>query len=147
MQETLRHIRQIGQQTRLRVTQGVKPQFPQLRRRIVNAGITHQHGHVLDGTLAFRVQRPQVAKRLDLVWQRPSRFVLVNGVVVTIAVEGRVQVDQVYTTEAHVFLHHGQAVAVVEPVHAKHPRKKARKALSFLRRLYFQHASAKYSSV
>ena len=69
LQETLRHIRQIGQQTRLRVTQGVKPQFPQLRRRIVNAGITHQHGHVLDGTLAFRVHRSQNAS----IWSGSAR--------------------------------------------------------------------------
>ena len=96
-----------------------------------------------DCPLPLRVQFPHIAERFDLIWQGPSSFVLVYGVVLAVGVKGRVQVNQVHRLERPV-LHDGEAIAVVEPIHAvtdTADRMKAEKGSETLRTLYLKQAS------
>ncbi|MCS1417850.1 MAG: hypothetical protein M2R46_05606 [Verrucomicrobia subdivision 3 bacterium] len=134
-QEPLRHIREISRQPRVRPAQGLHPKPPKLCGVIINAGFPHEHRQLLDGVNPLTVQRPLIAKGLDLFRQRTTGLVFIDSVVGPIRVEGRVEVNQVRAARTQFILHNSQAIVVIkliDPAHARDLRMKQAKAVPLL---------------
>ena len=74
----------------------------------------------LDDAHFLVIQEPGVGVGFDLVGQGAARMVFVDAVVIALGIEWRVEIDEVDALRLHLLAHDGQAVAVVEGVHA-HP--------------------------
>lgn len=112
VQQPLYHVGEIGQETRLGIAERVHPQPPELYHVVLYAVFPHKHGHSPERALPAFIQRPQVTERLYLVRQGSARLVLVNGVVLPVGIERRVQVDEINGTRLHA-LHDSQVIPEV----------------------------------
>ena len=97
------------------VAQSVCPSAQNIDDDLRNALLIGEFWQVLKSALRVAVQLPHIAKRLNLGGQRPACGVFVNGVVGAVAVERRIEINQIHQVPFP-FPQKSQAVAIKQSV-------------------------------